>query len=334
MIVFNSYYFFATSHKKQKAENHLPSTDGFMAAAHPNHRGLPALYKKLRFFYRFSKISIICIVLFFSSCQPTQKSKLSDKVSPQERVWLTQFFTDIMLFEPGIYTLWGAHKPMTLIPAANYSEEEMKVIYESLSEEEKKKEGFSVNVIEGYEFSEAWGKWEQISHRFPMKRFMLFKQENEDPHLFFVVFVDIIKTAAVIQDNYEAFQKAIGFDFYAMELVLQMNQKDSVLWKNMNPYLEGLLFGYGKTNSQLFHWKYLDHPNSCDELCRNIKTSSSNEQLKGLITFTIDNFQIPSFACFNKIDPIVNIYKEERMMIKEIYKGRDFLDLTLEKLTE
>ena len=149
-----------------------------------------------------------------------------------------------------------------------------------------------------------------------------------------MVFVDIIKTAAVIQDNYEAFQKAMGFDFHPLELTLQMDQKDSVFWKNLNSHLYGLLFGFGKTNSQLFHWKYFDHPKSCDELCKNIEPSFSNEPLRGHIKFTIDNFQIPAFMSFNEIDPIVNIYKEERGMIKEIYKDKEFLDLTLQKLTD
>lgn len=159
-------------------------------------------------FCRFSKLAMVFIVLFFSSCQPAQESRPADKIFPHEREWLTQFFSDIMLFQHGIYTLWGAHKPITLIPVGNFSEEEIKAIYDSRCEEEKKEEGFSVDVIEGYNLSEAWEKWEQISHRFLMKRFMLFKQEEQDPRVFFVVLVDIIKTAAVIQDNYEAFQKA------------------------------------------------------------------------------------------------------------------------------
>ncbi len=288
-------------------------------------------------FCQFNKLSILFIVLLFSACQPTKKSTLSDKTSHDEREWLTQFFSDIMLFEHGIYTLWGAHKPITLIAVDNYSEEEIKALYESLSEEEKQeafKDGLSVDVIEGYKLSEAWEKWEQISPRFPMKRFMLFKQEGQDPHTFFIVFVDILKTAVIIQNNYEAFQKALGFDFHPMELTLQINQKGSVFWKNLNSYLYGLLFGFGKTNSQIFHWRYFDHPKSCDELCNNIKTHFSNEQLRGHIKFTIDNLQLPSFVSYNEIDPVVNIYKKERVAIKAIYKDKNFLDLTLQKLTE
>ena len=240
-----------------------------------------------------------------------------------------------MLFQHGIYTLCGAHKPITQISVSNFSDEEMKAIYESLSDEDKKAKGFSVDMMEGYKLSEAWEKWEQISHRFPMKRFMLFKQEGDDSHYFFLIFADVLKTAVIIQNNYEEFQKAIGFDFHPLELTLQMDQKDSVFWTKLNPYLYGLLFGFGETNSRLFSWK-CSHPKSCEEFCKNIKPLFSNDysQLKGHIKFTIDNFKTPSFMSFNEIDPFVNIYKEEAKAIKENYKGKDFLDLTLQKLTE
>ena len=259
---------------------------------------------------------------------------LSQELSSEEREWLTLFFNDIMLFESGIYTLWGAQKPVTTIPVANYSEKDMKARYEALSEAEKNKASFSVDIVEGYSLAEAWKKWEQISPRFPMKRFMLFKQEKQDPHFFFIIFVDIVKTAAVIQDNYEAFQKAMGFDFHPLELVQQIDQKDSVFWKNLNSHLYGLLFGFGKTNSQIFHWKHFDHPKSCDELCKIIKPSFSNKQLTGNVKFSINNFQIPDFVSFNNIDPVIKNYEEEMKMIRKIYEGHDFLELTLQKLTE
>lgn len=282
----------------------------------------------------FFKIVVVFIIVFSSSCQITQQSKFSDKISPQEREWLTQFFNDIMLLNHGIYTLLGSHKPMTFIAVGNYSEEEMKDVYNSYSEEKKKEQGFSIDTLEGYTLSSAWEKWELISHRFPMKKYMLFKIEDEDPHLFFIVFLDIIKTAAVIQENYEDFQKAMGFDFHPIELTLQMNQKDSVFWKTLNSYHYGLLFGYGKMNSQIFHWKHFDHPQSCDKFFNNIDPEGSSSQLKGKIKFTIDNFQIPSFKVFSDIEPMVNIYNEERKMIKKIYKDGEFLDLTLQKLIE
>jgi hypothetical protein len=271
-------------------------------------------------------------VLLLSSCQSNQKSKQSQELSSEEREWMIDFFNDIMFFQNSIYTLWGAHKAITEIPISNYSEEEMKAIYESHGKKDKIKAGFSLDVRKGYVLSEAWKKWEEICHRFPMKRFIFFKIESEDPHIFFVYFVDKVKTAALVQENYEAFQKVMGYDFHPMELILEMDKKD--FWDKLNSYHYGLLFGFGKTNSQMFHWKYFDHPKSCDEFCKDIKFSFSNEQLKGSIKFSIDYFLIPAFASFNNLDPVIDSYKNEREKIKEVYKGKDFLDITLQKLTE
>lgn len=287
-----------------------------------------------RFICNYFVSKLFIIFLLFSSCQVNQESKKNDAISSDEREWMTQFFSDIMLFNHGIYTLVGTHKPMTMIPVGNYSEEEMKAIYDSYSEEEKNEEGFAIDTIEGYTLSGAWNKWELISHRFPMKKYMLFKIEDEDPHDFFIVFLDIIKTATVIQDNYETFQKIMGFDFHPLELTMQMNQKDSMFWKNLNSYHYGLLFGFGKVNSQLFHWKHFDHPQSCNKFFDNIESLGSNPQLNDNIKFTIDNLQIPSFKVLSDIEPMVNIYQKERKMIKKIYKGKEFLDLTLQKLAE
>ena len=250
----------------------------------------------------------------------------------EDREWLTQFFNDIMLCENGIYTLWGSSKPITMIQVDTYSDAERKSFCASISEEEKKK----CLIIYNYNLHKTWEKWEQISNRFPIKRYMLFKKDLDgDQNTFFVVFVDILKTATMIQDNYEAFRRAVGFDFHSLEVVLEMTQKDSIFWRKIehHAHLSGLLYGFGNKNSYLFQWKYFDHPKSCDDFCDKIKFLSSNELTKGHIKYTIDNFGLPSFASFNEIDDVIDRYKEERIKIKEIYKENDFLDLTLKKLT-
>jgi hypothetical protein len=272
------------------------------------------------------------ILLLFSSCRTKKKETASAYISEEERPWLTQFFSDIMLCEAGIYTLCGASKPMTLIQIDQYSDEQKKAFFDALTEEEKR-DGC---IFEGYNLSETWLKWEKISHRFPTKRYMLFKTDlYQEPDCFFVLFVDILKTATIIQDNYEAFRKAVGFDFHPLEVTIKINQKDSIFLNKLkgNSHLLGLLLGFGKTNSYIFHWKYFDLTSSSAEWFNNIPFRSSNEPMKGLIKFTIDNFGIPSFISFNEIDPIIDLYKEERIKIKNIYKDKDFLDLTLQKLT-
>jgi len=170
-----------------------------------------------------------------------------------------------------------------------------------------------------------------------MNRYMLFKMDQfQNDHLFFILFVDILKTAATIQDNYDAFRKVIGVDFHPLEITLHMRQKDSILWEKINEsaLLWGILFGFGKINSYLFQWQHFDHPETTSEFCKNIVSFTNDDLLKGRVKYTIDQFSIPAFKSFNEIDPVVNNFREEKNRIQEIYKGQDFLQLTLKKLTE
>jgi hypothetical protein len=187
----------------------------------------------------------------------------------------------------------------------------------------------------GYSLDKTWFQWEKIQHRFPMKRYMLFKMDQfQSDHVFFVLFVDILKTAATIQDNYDVFRKAIGTDFHPLEITLNMKEKDSILFQKMNAYLWGILFGFGKMNSCLFQWQHFDHPEACNEFCKNIVSFNNDDFSQGEFKYTIDQFSIPDFKSFNEIDPVVDHFREERKRIKEIYEGKDFLELTLKKLME
>jgi hypothetical protein len=285
---------------------------------------------KHRLYSLYLLLSIFLLIT--TSCQPNKKKTSDFSLSSEERVWLTQFFEDVMLCERGIYTLWGS-KPLTMIAIEQYSDEEKKAFYGSLSEEEKK----DYFICLGYSLDKTWFQWEKIQHRFPMNRYMLFKVDQfQEDHVFFILFIDILKTAAIIQDNYDAFRKAIGEDFHPLELTLNMRNKDSVLLKKIsgNAHLWGILFGYGKMNSYLFQWQNYDHPESCNKFCENIVSFFSKDPIKGHIKYTIKEFSIPGFKSFNEIDPVVSNYREERNRIKETYKGKDFLELTLKKLTE
>ncbi|MDX8430214.1 MAG: hypothetical protein SNF33_00155 (plasmid) [Candidatus Algichlamydia australiensis] len=50
--------------------------------------------------------------------------------------------------------------------------------------------------------------------------------------------------------------------------------------------------------------------------------------------FTISNFPIPAFASYFENDPVVRKYEKERKQIQRLYRGKDFVDMTLEFLTK
>lgn len=278
------------------------------------------VYKLYKFFIVFA-----AIIFFFSSCN-TSQSNNSYPISSKEKKWMNKFFYDLMLEWGGIYTLWGS-KPLTRIVLYQYSEEEIRTYQQSLSNKEKK----NCRLIK-YDLPENWEKWELVKKRFPLKRYLLFKQTESD--VTFIYFLDILKTTIIIQENYEIFKREVGFDFDPPEIVLQIQNEDSLFWKKVkkNSALLGLLFGYGKENSWGFHWKYFQAgtKNPFAELPHSL---SNEKSLCGKASINLQNFPIPSFASFDSGE-IENQYKIEREKIRKIYRGRDFLKVTLEKLTQ
>lgn len=266
-------------------------------------------------------------ICFFGSC-----SSSSEGLSKDEKTWMTKFFRDIMLEENCIYTLWGS-KPMTRIIIYKYPEEMVKEYLESLSKEDMK----NARIISKYDLPENWERWEEIKDRFPLKRYMLFevKWQNE-PHVKILYFVDILKTALVLQEHYLEFREYVGFDFDPMEVVLEMKDPSPLFWEKIqtNSLLWGLLFGYGKENAYAFHWKYSAHSDRVEDFFGRLKGDFSCESLNGSAKRRLSNLEIPSFISFQTSDPMVKKYSDEKSEIQGIYRGKDFLDTTLDQLVK
>ena len=150
--------------------------------------------------------------------------------------------------------------------------------------------------------------------------------------------MDILKTALVLQDNYEFFRKEVGFDFHPLDAVLQMPESRSKFWEKIRSsdnrfMLWGLLFGYGKFNASIYNWKYQDAPESCRKFLLNLPFHYSNPDPIGLVKISINNFELPSFISFDPENEIIAKYEHERKKIKAICKSHNFLDSALEELS-
>ena len=156
---------------------------------------------------------LLATIFLAASCQNDKKNrKLVPEVTLEERQWLGKFFDDLLFWENGAYTLWGS-KPLTEIVLYHYTEEQRAEQIKSIPKEELE----NCYVIDQYDLPVNWEKWEKISSRFHLNRYLLFKSHSsEDGEVSFVYFVDILKTAAVIQDHYDLFSRAIGFDFHPL----------------------------------------------------------------------------------------------------------------------
>lgn len=281
-------------------------------------------------------ISFFQILFFSFSCtSPNNPPSLITRysITREESDWMAKFFDDLLFDERAVFTLWGS-KPMTEIILYHYSEEEMALMFENLTKEEL--ENCYINYK--YDLPENWEKWEKTHSRFPIKKYLLFRSHfSDDKKVSFVYFVDILKSASIIQDNYNLFRKSVGMDFHPLEAVLEMPNAESSFWKKVrssedSALLWGILFGYGKVNACAYHWKYFDTPESCKEFLQSFSSHSSNPPPSGQVQITAKKFNTPSFVSFIDQDEMIQTYNNEREKIRAIYQDKNRLNLTLEKL--
>lgn len=326
---------------------------------------------------------LMTFVMLFTACSsPSPEQSKKFELTAEERIWLEKFFRYFMLHETAIYTLAGS-KPLTemilcyedtpqeqlreekreeyLYFLLNRSNEKDMQFYEKLSPLEKEEKAFLIDDKDFiYNIEELWEKWEKIQHRFPLKkRFLLLKKERHKegwkevfPNytaIYDVLFVDVLKTALVIQENYELFRKTVGYDFDSLEVVFELENKHSTFWEKLggkegwrHATLWGILFGFGRENAFAYTWKGRStkeaHRTEQEKLwaaslpswssCKNRPSCDD----KG--AFTLSNFTIPVFKSFIENDPVVAKYEAERENIRKLYKGKDFVACTLELLTE
>ena len=276
----------------------------------------------------------LAIVFLFFSCSSPRKQNSQLELNFEERQWMEKFFNDLLFVEGAAYTLWGS-KPITEIVLYHYTDDEMNAMLLDLS----KKEIENCYVSDNYDLPSNWEKWEKIQSRFPIKKYLIFRSHfDEDGKASFVYFVDILKTATLIQSNYELFRRAVDFDFHPFEVVLDIRNRESKFWKKVrdskeSPLLWGLLFGYGKMNSLAFYWKHFDCPQSCKEFIGSYPFQFSNPSPRGQVRISASNFAIPHFVSFSDDDEVVGHYLEERERIKKTYQSNDQLQIILQKLT-
>lgn len=290
---------------------------------------------KTSFFLKFVLyFFVLVLVLFSAGCEKQQtKKELHNDVSSIEKKWMEKFFRDMMLEESAIYTLWGS-KPITVIVLHYFSEEEINAWVSQMTEEEKKE---LIISPETYDLPENWKKWEKIQSRFPMPKYLLFKRVRPDDKRFEdVYFINILQTALILNEHYDLFKKYIGRDFDPLQEVFNIENKDSFYWKN-DMLLHGILFGFGMKNSFCFEWKYRENAEynpKVEDFLDSLEFSFEDDARNFLVP-TINHFRLPPFASFSPKgkDEVIEKYKKERDEIKAAYKGKDFLELTLEKLT-
>jgi len=262
----------------------------------------------------------------------TKKSYPENKPSDEERVWMKRFFEFLLFSESGAYTLYG-EKPIVRFDISFYSLEELLKLQNAVEENA----GLEDIVIEDYDFPDNWIKWEKVSDRFNLSQFLLFSKIDPDyPKLFWIFFVNVAETTKVIQKNYALFKDVYGDDFDPRKVVFEIEHESSPFWDSVSHHsgLTGLIYGFGEKNSFCFYSTYKDGIIEDKE----VKKKYPFKAFSAPTTFTahesVENFPIPQFVTFSEKDPVIKKYEKARKRIKKTYRGVDFVECTLKKLTE
>ena len=269
----------------------------------------------------------LAILFLVTACHKTTQPPTYD-LSSEDRVWMETFFTGIMLQNPAIYTLCGS-KPMTCVALHYHTDEEVQTYYDQMTEEEKK----TAVYVEDYQLAQNWEKWELIRSRFPITKYMIYKKnDTESPKFAHIYFVDPIKVASAITENYNVFKDATGFDFDPLQEAFQI-EKGSMFWDKIkgNPITYGILFGFGAKNSLKFYWENWGQPENSESFSDCVPAYVSDSLTDG--KSSLENLILPAFMSFFKEDEVIEKYKKEREAIRSEYQGKNFLDYTLQKLT-
>jgi len=203
---------------------------------------------------------------------------------------------------------------------------------------------------------ELWKKWEVFSDTINIsKKYLLFKrefsqeeQEELDPsckRAYHIIFVNVLQTASLLECHYSLFEKTLGSHFDPLEEAFHVANLDSLLWKRFFfelPYEHqeaGLLLGYGWDNTLFFKWKHQrngKHSVEVSSFLDQLETFSREDTMHSLSAphpFSIINFPLPRFVTFSRFDKTTKKYQEERQLIMDFYKGKGFVEATLDVLT-
>lgn len=298
---------------------------------------LGILYEKVKFNFLFQKLILIS-TLFLASCAPKDQLCKKCQLTKEERIHLNLFFKHLLLREHGIYVLFGS-KPMIACQAISLTEQEQIENYEKLNIDKKDIKWIQIA------FDFKW--WDDVKDRINLNQYLIFQKDTSFPKVKDVFLVNISNMILLLQKNYDLFKKVVGYDFSPLEVVFEMD-KTSIFWDKVfnNSLLLGLVYGYGFDNAYLFNFmrnvtesssgKEHNYVNSFSKI---FKSHISDHEKQLILSDCTDNklnyqdFPLPTYrSLFDNLQK--KQYLKEQKKIKKIYKGKDPLEVTLNKLCE
>ena len=286
-------------------------------------------------------VFILFCVMFFSCSNVNMSTHPDLGLSQEEKMDLDCFFNYVLFSESGVFVLFGS-KPMVSVSIVHWPTSPSDY-GEPISEEEllRTGQGIKLGGLIKRDPYNGWLVWKKIENkikrngRYLMTTHAGFSNSEE------LYLVDVQRLALVLAENYEDFKKVVEVDFHPLEVVFELENKNSVFWKKIfkskNFVPKGLIFGYGKENALFFDWKW-----DAEELPPAVRDSLNTFSF-AQTSFTMienpflyfnansKNFEIPMFMHIEG-DKTVHRYKKEKKKIKKVYRNKDMIETTLKRL--
>ncbi len=245
-------------------------------------------------------VAALVVIFFLTLYSFPARTRFSDEEGKE----LAVFFNYLLFENFGAYVLFGS-KPMceAFLPP-DLTPEEWTEKTRKIPESVLKKGKFVQS-----DFSTEWRTWEKAKSRLPLRRFrILFGPKS-------IVLLDLRQVQAVLKGHEPFFREVLG----GFPDIAEIERWDSPFWQNIrsNHKALGLLFGYGWENVCYFESPFRDLSQEHDE--PDAERPSA------------DAFGIPEFAT-PMGSPRVLEFQAERERIREMYRGKDMLETTLQRL--
>lgn len=281
------------------------------------------------------------ITFFFFQCFNSREKVLDriQQISNEDRYLIDSFFKILMLLENGAYVLFG-DKPAVYTAYFDFSKEE---VFSNFG-----RKSWLVNK----QIRQGWQAWQKYAHLFPSTRFLLKARRSSD-YRTEIVLIDKERFQCKFEEHLGDFQAILGKNVTASSLLCSYENSDLPLFTLLKKHhaLLGILLGYGRENSWLFHFRdrvYEDYDhftlvvnpppspgfNSIIEernyykntLAGAFKEQNHRKPYKFLyLPMFIVNLQS------QETKKLQEKYLEQRKQIHDVYSHGDFLEVTLKQ---
>lgn len=270
--------------------------------------------------YFLDKSFVLAIFLFFVPLYPESQTLEGAiaSISIEDRDALEAFFRVLISSGDFGYVIYGS-KPMAAVGLTNNT--------------------FQVNAPVDTQqriINKGWEVWSKYHRLFPITRFVLRLSQNPlVPSDYWMVLINKERCRTCIASNLDLFTEALG-QVVSPEEIVEGLEKKAVIFTDVlksNDGLLGILFGYGRHNSMLFHQQKQMRRKGLSNDCTAIVALQPFNQLRrgerpiDLPRFAMDPSHLESVKLREE-------YEKTCHSIESLYKDEKFLERTLTELTK